>query len=48
MPNWACANYVALGDRIELEELVRILNTKYGQFFSRLRLLLSQRKYHRR
>ena len=27
MPNWACTNYVASGDRVELEELVRILNT---------------------
>ena len=27
MPNWACANYVASGDRVELEELVRTLNT---------------------
>lgn len=27
MPNWACANYVASGDSVELKELVRILNT---------------------
>ena len=27
MPNWACANYVASGDSVELEELVRTLNT---------------------
>lgn len=32
MPNWACANYVASGDRVELEELVRTLNTSLTFF----------------
>ena len=34
MPNWACANYVASGDRVELEELVRTLNTMPNLFLT--------------